>query len=136
MESTRELFQRHSLRCTRQRMAVYEALRGCTTHPTAEELYRIVHHEAGSLSLATVYRNLNLLADQGEILRLEVNKEFHFDGDTCFHQHCVCRECGMITDIFQKEISHYAMNKIKAKGFKPDCVCIIYKGLCKECNRR
>src|SRR6185503_2137091 len=42
MTSTRELFERHRLRCTQQRVALYEALASCKSHPTAEELFQYV----------------------------------------------------------------------------------------------
>lgn len=100
MDSTRQLFQRHSLRCTRQRMAVYEALRGCTTHPTAEQLYRIVHLEAGSLSLATVYNTLEVLCDAGLIRRMPTtNGCCRYDADTSNHLHVRFRDTAEIEDV-------------------------------------
>ena len=58
--STRDLFETRSLRCTCQRLALYDALKASMNHPTAEELYRVVklRPEYGRLSLATVYNTL------------------------------------------------------------------------------
>ena len=120
---------------TSQRMKILDYLRSVKTHPNAEQVYRHVKKKLPSITLATVYRNLNLLAEQGEILKLEINKEFRFDADICYHQHFVCKNCGKIIDVFQKEISEYAMKKVKSKDFKPQCVKIIYWGLCKNCDK-
>jgi len=120
-------------RLTSQRLKILDYLRGVKTHPTAEMVYNAVKKDLPTISLATVYRNLNLLAEQGEIIKLELNSESHFDGDMCNHQHCVCSKCRRIIDIFQEDISEYAMKKIKSSDFKPSCVNIIFKGHCKHC---
>ena len=120
-------------RMTPQRMLILEHLRSVKTHPSAEAVYNIVRQRMPTITLATVYRNLNLLAEQGEILKLEINNEFRFDGDTCAHQHCICRHCGKIVDTFHKNISDYALKHIRAKGFRPECVSVLYHGTCKDC---
>jgi len=121
-------------RLTNQRIKILEHLKSVKTHPTAEMVYDKVIKELPAITLATVYRNLNLLADKGEILRLEINNEYRFDGDISFHQHCVCKKCSKIIDLFQKEISGYALNKIKTNDFEPSSVNIIFHGLCKACS--
>jgi Fe2+ or Zn2+ uptake regulation protein len=121
-------------RLTSQKLKIMQHLMSVKTHPTADQVYAAVKKDLPAISLATVYRNLNQLAAQGKILKLEIGGEFHFDGDICGHQHCVCRECGRIMDTFQKDISDYAMHHIKAKGFQPECVSVIFKGLCSACR--
>lgn len=122
-------------RMTSQRMKILRYLRSVKTHPTAEEVYKNVKKDLPAITLATVYRNLNLLADQGEILKIEIGGHFRFDGDKCCHQHFVCQKCGNIFDIFNQKISDYAMKNIRSKDFEPECVTIIFKGLCKKCKR-
>jgi len=121
-------------RMTSQRIKILDYLKGVHTHPNAEDVYEHVKKDLPSITLATVYRNLNLLAEQGEILKLEINNEFRFDADMCYHQHCVCRKCGKIVDIFNKKISEYALKNFKSKEFNADCVNVIFKGLCKKCK--
>ena len=86
------------LRNTNQRLKILEYLKCVKTHPTAEQVYNDLRKDMPAISLATVYRNLHLLAEQKEVLRLEINNEYHFDGDSCRHQHCVCKKCGKIID--------------------------------------
>ncbi|MBN1503098.1 transcriptional repressor [Candidatus Woesearchaeota archaeon] len=120
---------------TNQRLKIMNYLKKVRTHPTAEQVYEEVKKELPAITLATVYRNLHLLADQGDILKLEINKEFHFDADTCKHQHFICRKCGKIIDIMDKDLSEYALEKVSSKNFKPECVTIIFRGICKNCRR-
>jgi Fur family ferric uptake transcriptional regulator len=121
-------------RTTNQRIKILEHLRSVKTHPTAELVYEEVRKDLPAISLATVYRNLNLLAEQKQILKFEINGEFHYDGDICSHQHCVCGCCGKIIDVFQKSISDYALKNVNVRGFRPSCVCIIFNGTCNSCR--
>ena len=120
-------------RNTNQKIKVLGYLKSVKTHPTAEMVYLEVRKELPCITLATVYRNLNQLAEQGTILRLEINKEYHYDADMGFHQHCVCNKCGQIIDLFQKEISKYCLGKIEIKDFHPTSANIIFYGVCKKC---
>ena len=121
-------------RNTNQKIKVLSYLKSVQTHPTAETVYLAVKEDLPCITLATVYRNLNQLAEQGEILRLEINKEYHYDADMSYHQHCVCNHCGQIMDLFQKEISKYCLGKIRIKDFQPTSANIIFHGLCKKCG--
>ena len=68
-------------RMTRQRAVILEELRKTKSHPTADELYSIVRERLPRISLGTVYRNLDFLADSGEIRRLEAaGSTKRFDG--------------------------------------------------------
>jgi len=122
-------------RLTNQRIKILEHLKSVKTHPTAEMVYDTVVKGLPAITLATVYRNLNLLADRREILRLEINNEYRYDADLSFHQHCVCKKCGKIVDLFQKEISKYALDKIKTADFEPSSVNVIFYGICKGCKK-
>jgi Fur family transcriptional regulator, peroxide stress response regulator len=122
-------------RMTNQKVKIFEYLKSVKTHPTAEKVYREVKKEIPTITLATVYRNLNLLAEKGEILKLEINKEYRFDADTSDHQHCICKKCWKVMEIFQHEISENAMTKMKCKGFNPTKVNIVFYGTCNDCKK-
>lgn len=123
-----------SRRQTRQRALVLEYLKSVKIHPTAETVYLHVVKQIPKITLATVYRNLNLLAEEGEILRLEINKEYRYDADISYHQHGVCQHCKKVFDFFQKNITMYALRKLDSKEFQPTAVEVIYKGCCKDCQ--
>ena len=98
--STRELFAKHNLRCTRQRTLVYEALRETDRHPTAEELHRLVSRGDERLSLATVYNTLEALEAAGLLRRLATEDgKARFDADTHPHAHVHLADTGEIVDV-------------------------------------
>lgn len=89
-----------ALNYSRQRQVIYNFLMTRKDHPTADVVYQNVRQEHPNISLGTVYRNLTLLADRGEILRLQVGDGVdHFDGDVSRHCHFVCSACGSVTDL-------------------------------------
>jgi Fur family ferric uptake transcriptional regulator len=86
-------------RNTRQRQVVLEELSKLSSHPTATELYEIARGRLPKISLATVYRNLERLAETGLIRKLQTaGSEARFDGDTSRHHHVRCVRCGRVDD--------------------------------------
>lgn len=89
-----------AVKYSRQRQLIHSFLMTRKDHPTADVVYQNVRQEYPNISLGTVYRNLTLLADRGEILRLQVGDGVdHFDADTSRHCHFVCSDCGGVTDM-------------------------------------
>ena len=82
-----------ALKRSRQREMIKSFLMGRKDHPTADVIYSNLKQQDPNLSLGTVYRNLTLLSDMGEILRLRVGDGVdHFDADTSEHYHFVDRK--------------------------------------------
>ena len=78
---------------SRQRELIKEFLAGRKDHPTADIVYMNVRRQNPNISLGTVYRNLTLLVEDGEINRLRVGDGVdHFDADTSPHYHFVCSD--------------------------------------------
>ncbi len=117
-------------RNTPQRMKILQYLKSVNSHPTAEIVYNAIKADMPTITLATVYRNLNLLAENGEILRLEINKEFHFDAFCDSHQHFVCENSGKIYDLDDHEITDFIKSKVDTSKFNAKSVSIIIKGTC------
>ncbi len=89
-----------NLKHSKQRESIKQFLSGRKDHPTADIVYMNVRRSFPNISLGTVYRNLTLLADIGEIARLRVGDGVdHFDYDTSPHYHFVCSQCGSVTDL-------------------------------------
>ncbi len=100
MTTTRQLLAGHRIRCTPQRRALYEALLGTKSHPTAEELYRIVKPATRRLSRATVYNTLETLCEVGLARKLPSNRGCcRYDADVSEHLHICFREDGAIRDL-------------------------------------
>lgn len=99
MVDIRESFQQAGLRHTRQREAIFAALRDINTHPTAEELFEIVRETEPGLSLATVYNSLDALTDARLCQRLPSNGgPIRFDADLRQHVHLVLPD-GRVLDV-------------------------------------
>ncbi|MBN1896040.1 transcriptional repressor [bacterium] len=85
---------------SRQRDLVLRILRSSKDHPTAESIYREARKTMPSISLGTVYRNLNHLRDEGRIRELSYGKGIsHFDGELREHHHLRCLSCGSVEDV-------------------------------------
>src|SRR5271157_6365858 len=85
---------------TKQRRVIVEELKKVKTHPTATALYEIVRKLLPRISLGTVYRNLDLLAEAGIIQKLETaGTQKRFDGTVENHYHVRCVQCGQVDDI-------------------------------------
>ena len=89
---------------SRQRSIVLDIMKTHYTHPTAEEVYEIARKELPSIGIATVYRNLNQLAEAGEIIKIpQPGGVDRFDGRVEEHYHMRCPSCGKLEDLFVKE---------------------------------
>ena len=122
---------------SRQRDLILAALKSALYHPTADALYAYLKPSNPLLSLATVYRNLRLMADSGEIMRLGIpGGADRFDPVNDGHYHMVCSSCAGITDIDRSSIPDIR----KAAGDSCGCcvtgVSILFYGVCRECAER
>ena len=125
--------QKHS----RQRDAILNFLKTRKDHPTAEVVYTNVREIYPKISMGTVYRNLNLLASNGDILKISLEDDSaHFDGFTHPHSHFFCKTCKCLVDI---ELSRLQMDYIKniaAECFDGEIQSqmSIFYGICKDCQ--
>ena len=120
-------------RYSRQRELIYQTLCGTDEHPTAEMVYRWLKPENPSLSLGTVYRNLNLLADEGVIRRMAFPVE-RYDARTAPHPHFCCDRCGGVYDLdlpYDPELDRQAL---RASGFSVTEHELTFHGLCEGCQ--
>lgn len=125
------------LKYSRQREAIKNFLMTRHDHPTADVVYSNVRTEFPNISLGTVYRNLTLLADLGEISRLRVGDGVdHFDADTHPHYHFVCNECGNVTDLETDGIDNVLEAASRNfEGLVQGHVTYFY-GLCPHCMHK
>lgn len=77
-----------------------ELLRSTGRHPTADWIYNELRHEFPNLSMGTVYRNLNVLMEQGLVKKIDFGSTFdRFDANIGPHYHFICERCGAIIDL-------------------------------------
>lgn len=125
------------LKYSRQRESIKKYLESHYTHPTAEKVYLDIRKEFPSISLGTVYRNLNLLADMGEIFRISSgNGPDRYDGNIKPHCHFICSQCGEVLDIDLKpdrKVEEQANQNFP--GVITGHVTHFF-GLCPKCNQK
>lgn len=123
-----------ALKYSRQRESIKEYLMSTKEHPTADTVYLHVKKEFPNISLGTVYRNLNLLADIGEAVKIStLNGGDRFDGTTTPHYHFFCTECGAVLDLDMENID--TINQLAGKNFdgEIDSHNITFYGRCGDC---
>ena len=107
-------------------------------HPSAEEVYAEVKKTESGVGRATVFRNLNLLAESGEFMKVCFQGEpTRFDTNVKSHDHFVCKRCGEITDIPREELDadDEDFEKLKKRGLFAESKSVTYYGLCDKCRR-
>lgn len=122
---------------SKQRDAILSLLKSVCSHPTAEWLYTSLKDEFPALSLATVYRNLNLLCEMGLARKIEVGDgTVRFDGNIDNHYHFLCSGCSKVIDVSENEFG--GINKdIESKyQVKVDTHSIVFYGKCSGCMQK
>ncbi|MGL5438998.1 MAG: Fur family transcriptional regulator [Filifactoraceae bacterium] len=121
---------------SKQREEVRKAIMMNKVHPTADEVYSIVRKTNPNISLGTVYRNLNKLAEHGVIRKIEMpNGSDRFDGMMEPHYHVVCTECGNIHDVELSILDNLAEAVRKSTGAKLSSHNLIMYGVCEACQK-
>ncbi len=124
------------MRYSRQRELILETLKNFENHPTAEQLYLRVKDQLPTLSLGTVYRNLNLLVELGQIRKVEStgSASVRYDARKDEHCHLVCLSCNSIIDI-DLDYFNSVDSKIKDEfNFTVTEHEVVLKGICSKCS--
>ncbi len=122
---------------SRQRESIKDYLSGRTDHPTAEAVYLALREKDPKLSLGTVYRNLSLLTELGEIQKISTGDgPDHFDGDASRHQHFICRSCHQVSDLKVKGLQYLMDEAQKQCEGEVEGFSINFYGICEQCNRK
>ncbi len=123
-------------RSTQQREAVARVLEGAGGFRSAQDLFDALRNDGAKISLTTVYRTLQYLADEGSVDVLRSK-----DGEAIYrrcassehHHHLVCRECGAAVEIESTEVEDWAERVAERHGFTSvDHLAEIY-GVCRNC---
>ncbi|SEV84730.1 Fur family transcriptional regulator [[Clostridium] fimetarium] len=122
-------------RKTIQRSLVLETVQELQCHATAEEIYDTIVKKHANISRGTVYRNLNLLSDIGQIRKMEMpSGADRFDHQCHKHYHARCIKCGRVFDVEMEVIADLEKNIKNTHGFEFIEHDLIFKGICLECN--
>ena len=126
-----------ALKYSRQRESIKTYLSNTKEHPTADTVYLNMKKEYPNISLGTVYRNLNLLADIGEAIKISTpDGGDRFDGEVNPHNHFYCTRCGKMIDLTMEDIDH--VDEMASKNFDGiiESHSILFYGTCGDCIKR
>ena len=118
-------------RYSRERERIYQVLQEGRCHPTAEMIYDKLKPSMPRLSLGTVYRNLQQMADEGYIRRLE-GPSARFDAEVRPHSHLYCRRCGRMLDLpvpYDEALDRAA----EESGCQVERHELVFEGICSAC---
>jgi Fur family ferric uptake transcriptional regulator len=125
-------------RITPQRELIIEALAHSGQHVTADEIYTQVHGRSRAINVATVYRTLDLLVENGLACRvgLEDGCVVYAAVDHGSHIHLTCRSCGMVIDAEPTMLTPLADQLQREHDFTADLQHLSLIGLCKNCRSK
>jgi Fur family peroxide stress response transcriptional regulator len=125
------------MKYSKQREEILQYLKSVCTHPTAEQIYVAVREKDKSISLGTVYRNLDKLSKDNIILRIKVaNGKDRFDFNITPHYHAICTKCGKVSDVFIdyfKNIDEIVEKNTEIRILSHD---MIFNTICSNCNEK
>lgn len=137
MENISKIFKEKNLKLTPQRIAVYKYLKSTKSHPGAETIYKALHEEFPTMSLATVYKALKTLVSVNLIQELNVGEgNFRYDANVSSHPHIHCINCNRVDDI--DDINFEDLNT-KIKDYTEYEVLmnqVYFYGLCPKCKSK
>jgi len=131
----------HGLSVTHQRLAIFEALASSREHPSAEQLHRAVQRRIPTLSLATVYKNLEALKAIGAVADVNpLHEQGRYEaalpgtGAGHPHHHLVCTSCKKVRDLHDSDLDGLRVRD--AQGFAVRAVRVQAEGLCPDCQAK
>lgn len=125
-----------ALKYSRQREAIKNYLMSTKAHPSADMVYDHIRKDFPNISLGTVYRNLSLLVEINEAVKVpSADGVDHFDGDTSPHFHFLCTSCGAIIDLELEPDTFEEINALANKHFAGmiEGSNVHFHGKCEKC---
>ncbi len=133
-----EVLRAEGKRVTPQRKLLLEVIRQGEGHLDADDVYRLARERDPRISLSTVYRNLNLLAELGVISVLHLDEEHHHyeARDASDHYHLICSECGAVIEFESALVENLMAEVSEEEAFLIERAHIDLVGLCAKCRGR
>ena len=120
-------------RQTQQLKVVWDAIKDETPHPTADQIYEKVRRTMPTISLGTVYRNLQKLVGEKKLKVLTLGRTQRFDPMVDRHDHFICERCNRVYDIVVKSTEKVLSPSLPRQGFKVTSHQVALYGVCKRC---
>ncbi|MDD6202370.1 MAG: transcriptional repressor [Lachnospiraceae bacterium] len=120
-------------RNSKQRQLILDTVMSRCDHPTADQIYLDVRAKDDRISRGTVYRNLGVLSENGEITNVKVPAADRYDSRKDLHYHLFCTKCGKVFDAPLAYHSEYDAEIAKETGFEISRHRMIFEGVCPAC---
>ena len=133
--STIEALRSKGYKATPQRIAICRIALNSRAHPSAQKVYDEVKKIHPTVSLATVYKTLEILRDLDLVQELNFPEgQARFDSNMNPHINLICQKCGIITDLDDKTIKEITRKVATTTKFKPTGQRIDVYGICQKCS--
>ena len=125
------------LRMTHQREVILDELKKSKNHPSADELYDRIRKQLPRISLATVYRNLEILSETGAIRKIEISgRQKRFDSVLSRHNHIYCVQCHRVDNIDIKTPEKTPLQPEDSRGYRVAGYRVEFFGYCPDCQKK
>jgi len=134
MNTYTELLRIHHLKATPQRLEIAYAL-DKYGHLSIEALYELLRNKFNSISLATIYKNINIMIENAFIQEVKIphtKSVYELTKET--HAHLVCEQCNQVIDI-QLDLNPLSKNISESSHFQIKTANLIFSGLCQVCQK-
>lgn len=131
------LLREKGFKVTPQRLAIYNMLAANKSHPNAEMIFNDLQATYPTMSLATVYKTMEILKEIGLVQILNAGEDsFRYDADTSDHPHVRCMKCGQVEDIADIDYSTF-LNQV-AQGTRYELMGqqFYFYGICPDCQSK
>jgi len=136
MEKTAVLLKEKGLKVTPQRLAIINFLKNTKEHPSAETIYKKLSSDFPTMSLATVYKTLEMLKNIGLIQEINVGEgSFRYDANTSSHSHVICLSCGKVEDLEDLQLKNVLEEAKKHTEYDLVEQRLYFYGYCPTCQK-
>ena len=133
MNNYTEILRQHNLKATPQRLEITNALY-TNGHISIENLYDVMLKKFSSISLATIYKNINLMLEASFIQEVKIpNEKSVYELTKNAHSHIICDSCGEIMDI-ELHLGSVISNAALTSSYKINKSDLVLSGTCKNCQ--
>lgn len=131
------LLRDQGFKVTPQRLAIYQALASTKSHPSAEMIFNELQPVYPTMSLATVYKTIEILKELGLVQILNAGEDsFRYDANTESHPHVRCMSCGRVDDLEDVEHNAFVSQVAGKTSYKLTGQQFYFYGICPKCQHK
>jgi Fur family transcriptional regulator, peroxide stress response regulator len=129
------LLRDRGFKVTPQRLAIYKVLANTKAHPSAEMIFNQLQPAYPTMSLATVYKTVEILKEVGLLQVLNAGEDsFRYDADTSVHPHVRCLQCGRVDDLHEVDTSGFVRAVAQKTPYRLTGQQFYFYGVCPTCQ--